>query len=421
VRGERLRCVSRVCHTVLLVVFVSLTPHPAEAAHLEYHEGFPIIFLDGSPYELGRQHGRLLKDSVRQAVAQILGYFRRYPKVPLLGPLAVNWWLDRPWEHARPFLPPDYVEELRGLSEASGVSLRDLWRLHAIPDRTYSCSNLVAWGRATADGRLIHTRNLDWTIQVSIQDYATMFVVRPDNKQAFVNVGWAGFIGVLSGVNAQRLSIGQIGAETVDVSYRGLPMAFLMRKVLEESSDTEDAAQIIREAPRTVGVNYVVADAKQPRGIVVETTHRHATVFEADDPKEHAVSYARPIADAVFRADTAIDPIIRDLQLASKGNPRRRGLEPPGGSAYEIRYLGQAAGITANYGRLDAQRAIDVAKAVAPDSNVQSVVFAWPEVWVANAQGATPASHTTYHRLDVERFLRDDRAPRPEAERSFGD
>jgi hypothetical protein len=184
-----------------------------------------------------------------------------------------------------------------------------------------------------------------------------------------------------------------------------MPMAFLMRTVLEEAVDLQQAATLITEAPRTVGTNYVIADAKAGQAVAIETTHRHVAVFYADDPKEHRVSYARPTADAVFRADTAMDPQIRDRQLASEGNPDKPGLEPPGGSAYDVRYLGQAAGILAHYGKLDPQQALEIAKAVAPSSNVQSVIFAWPQIWIANAKGTTPAAKTSYHRLDLKQLF----------------
>lgn len=378
---------------------------PAEAAHVEDHDGLPVIYLEGSPYEIGRQHGALLREDVRRSVGQILGYFRRYLKLPLIRTLAANWWLDRPWRQARSFIPADYVEELRGLSDGSGVPLKELWRLHAIPDRTYSCSGFAAWGRATADGRLIHTRNLDWNIHADIQRYATVFVVRPEGKQAFVNVGWAGFIGVLTGINEQGISIGQVGAETTDATFRGLPMTFLMRRVLEEAGDVPEAVAVIEQAPRTVGVNYLIADANTPNAVAVETTHRHVAVFDADDPDEHLVTYARPIPDVVFRADTAVNPQIRDRQMASKGDPRKKGLEPPGGSAYEVRYLGQAAGILAHYGQITPEIAKQIAQTVAPGSNVQSVVFAWPDLWVANADGSTRATHTPYRHLNLEELL----------------
>jgi len=390
---------------IITLVTCHLSPVTAEAARVEHHDGLPIVYLEGAPTELGRQHGELLTDDVRRATATLLGYFRAYLKVPLIRSVAANWWLDRSWAQAKPFVPADYLEELRALASASGVSLRDLWRFHAVPDRTYACSGLAVWGRATSGGRLIHTRNLDWTIEVGIQRYATVCVVRPAGKHAFVNVGWAGFIGALTGMNDRQISIGQIGAETVDATYAGIPMAFLMRRVLEEADDLDEAVRLIREAPRTVGVNYVVADAKANRAVVVETTRSHVAVFEADDATEHGVAYARPLPDAVFRADTAVDAGIRDRQLASGGNPRAPGLESPAGSAYEVSYLGQAAGILSRYGRINVEAAKELAKAAAPSSNVQSVIFAWPELWVANAQGPTRAAYTTYHRLDLRELF----------------
>lgn len=378
----------------------------AEAVQEEFQDGLRIVYLSGTPYELGRQHGEVLREEVRACVRQVLGYFRSYLHIPGIRLWLVNWWLDTAWKRATPFIPPDYLEELRGLADGSGVSLQELYRLHAIPDRTYSCSSFAAWGRATAGGRLVHVRNLDWSMRAGIQRFPVVFVVHPTGKHAFVNIGWAGFVGVLSGVNDQQLSIGQIGAETKEATLRGEPMVFLMRRVLEETSDLDEAAALIVKARRTIGVNYVLAQAKAHRAIVMETTHRHIRVFQANDPAEHAVRYARPIADVVFRADAAVDPVIRNQQLASGGDPTHPGLEDPAGSsAYEVRYLGQAAGILANYGTIDGKKAQEIARAVAPPSNVQSVVFAWPDLWVANAHDTTPAAFTLYTHLSVEHLL----------------
>ena len=319
--------------------------------------------------------------------------------------LAVNWWIDHSWRQAWPYIPTDYVEELQGLSDGSGVPLKEIWRMHAIPDRTYTCANFAAWGRATAGGRLIHMRNLDWTINAGIQRYPAVFVVRPAGKCAFINVGWAGFIGGLSGVSERGISIGQVGADTADASFAGIPMVFLMRRVLEQAATLDEAAYIIDRSPRTVGVNYVVADAREPRGLAIETTRHFAQIFSADDPREHRVTYARPVCDAVLRADTAVDTVIRDEQYASGGNPKQDGAEAPTGSAYEVRYVGQASRLQAAAGTLDVEGAKGIARAVAPASNVQSVIFAWPEVWVANADGATPAAQTAYYPLNAEELF----------------
>ena len=388
-----------------LLCWVMWAP-PADAAPREESDGLRVVRLSGTPYELGRQHGERLKEEVRASVRRVLDYFRASLKVPWVRTWAVNWWLDRSWRQSEPCVPPDYLEELRGVADGAGVPLRELMRLHAVPERTYACSNFAAWGRATKDGRLIHLRNLDWSIEAGIQQSPVVFVVRPEGKRAFINVGWAGFIGVLTGINDAQVSIGQVGAETLEATSRGEPMAFLMRRVLEEADDVTGAVRLIVEAKRTVGVNYVIADAKAPAAAAVETNSKRARVFGPDDVVERHVLYARPMPDAVFRADTAMDPDIRDRQLASDGDPRRPGLEDPSGSsAYHTRYLGQAEGLHARFGRLDPAGAQEIARAVAPDSNIQSVVFAWPDLWVANAQGRTPAARTRYHHLDASRLL----------------
>lgn len=387
---------------VLVACCLSLV---AEGAPVEEANGLHIVHLSGTPREIGRQHGELLGHEVRLCVSQVLRYFRSYLKVPWVRSWLVNWWLDSAWRRAAPFVPERYLEELRGVAEGSGMPLRELLRLHAVPDRTYSCANFAAWGRATKDGRLIHMRNLDWNIEAGVQRFPAVFVIRPQGKRAFVSVAWAGFVGVLTGVNDAQLSIGQVGAETVDLSFRGEPMVFLMRRILEEATDVDAAAQIIRNAHRTVGVNYLIADADARRALVIETTHRYVRVFAADDPAEQEIEYARPLADVVFRADTAMDPVIRERQIASGGDPKRPGLEAPTGSAYNTRYLGQAAGLSAHFGQLDVDAAQTIAKTVAPDSNVQSVVFAWPDVWIANADVLTPAAQTAYRRLDAAQLF----------------
>ncbi|MBI4356067.1 MAG: hypothetical protein HY597_06445 [Candidatus Omnitrophica bacterium] len=417
----------RFVKTLALALWLCAAPAVWAEPHVETVEGLTVVFLEGRPYDLGHQHGTLLKPQVQQMVRGTLRFFHGYVKMPVLGPWLVNWKLDRIYRQMRPHIPPAYLDELRGLAEGSGVPLRDLERLHAIPELTTSCSSLAVFGHATADGRLYHTRNLDWNIQAGVQRFAVVFVVRPEGQHALLNIGWAGFIGALSGINDQTISIAQIGAKSTDESYAGTPMPFLLRRILEEASTLGEAVAIVSAAPRTRGNNYVFAQARPnpaianaPRDVggqanrrqtvALETTRHHVAVFRPDDAAEHQVSYAAPLPDSVFRADTAMDPTIRNAQLASHGDPNKPGLEDPAGSsAYDLRYLGQEAMIERSFGNLDAELVRAIAQTVASPSNVQSVIYAYPELWVANAEGRTPAANTPYHHLRIDGWL----APTP--------
>jgi len=77
-------------------------------------------------------------------------------------------------------------------------------------------------------------------------------------------------------------------------------------------------------------------------------------------------------------------------------------LELPQGSAYEIRYRRHGELVQKFYGALDAESAKTIAREIAPPSNIQSVIYAFPEFWVANTQGDLRAAETEYVAFNFE-------------------
>ena len=58
-------------------------------------------------------------------------------------------------------------------------------------------------------------------------------MVAPEGKRAFVNVGYAGFVGSVTGMNEAQVSLGEMGGRG-EGHWDGVPMANLMRRGLEE-------------------------------------------------------------------------------------------------------------------------------------------------------------------------------------------
>ncbi len=364
------------------------------SGELRWAGNLPVLHLRGTPYEMGYQHGILLRREVRASVKNILSYADRQLRVPALGRMIARKKLDRAWSRMKPHVPERYLEEMQGLADGAGIPLRLIQEVHALPDLTsVACASSVAGGAATVDGRLIQIRNLDWAIQSDVQRYAALIVEEPAGRKPFVNIGWLGFVGVLSGINRDGLSVAQIGAESVDTNLRGVPMPFLLRRVLEEAGNLKEAAKIIETGPRTMGYNYLFADAKAKDAVALETTRQNFVSFPMQ-------------GDRLLRSDLALDPLIRDLQLACQGDPYRIGPESPqGSSAYEVRYRGQSALLERFHGRIDPEVAMAVARAVAPPTNIQSVVYAYPQIWVATARGRQPAAEGVYQQVDLDRLF----------------
>jgi hypothetical protein len=351
--------------------------------NLESFRSLPIVYLRGTPYEIGWQRGDALRDEIqaanRLAEQNIDARAAESLPIPLVNELLVDLTLWKAHETLEGRLDDRYKAELRGMADASGVSLRDFKRHLAVSELfAASCSSFAAMNTATEDGRLIQTRNLDWAIESNAQDYAVIEAVKPSGRNAYISVTFAGFPGVLSGINEHGICVSEIGAGSAAKTLDGTPMVFLLRKVLEEAQTLDQAVAIVRDAPRTGGFNYIIGSAKERTAVALETNAEHCAVFTLNDSSEVRNQYARPLKDILVRGAWAVDERIRDRQEACGGDPAKPGCEPPHGSGYRSRYKdhSELLGERIFSGRkIDLAAAFAINKQVAMDSNIQSIVY----------------------------------------------
>ena len=404
---------AKIWGSVFLVGLLLAPPVGAEKPLLDTFRGgrmrtdgrLKIVRLEGDPYTLGYQHGRLLQKEIQETVASVLTYYASRYKILPVGRWIVNGQLDRAYQTMEPYLPRDYQEELRGLAEGSGVALQELKRFQAIPEQfPFLGSSFAAYGEATTQKRLLHEQTISWDLKAGFQRYPTLFVYRPTNKLPFVTVGIPGFIGVLSGANGQGISVALMGAASADETFQGTPSAFLSRRILEESYELEEAITLVTKASRTRGWNYLLADSVRQDAAVLETTSKLVAVFYHED-KLQLPTYGVTLRQAMIRGETALDPLVRDRQKCSNGDPRVRGLEVPAGAAFERRYRFQAGLIQNNFGLMMPETALLIAKESADETALQSVLYAYPELWVAYAEDEVPATKTRSWHLSLEQLF----------------
>jgi hypothetical protein len=104
-----------------------------------------------------------LKIEFEDAIPKKIPAFLKKPTSTLFISAA----LDLTYEITRPFTNRKYYEEMRGIADASGVSIKLIRRIHMIGELTKgTCSMFGAWGKATADGKVIQLRALDWVLSL---------------------------------------------------------------------------------------------------------------------------------------------------------------------------------------------------------------------------------------------------------------
>ena len=223
---------------------------------LERPGAVPILFLSGTPEEMGRQHGALLKDRIATTYSRILlvagGYLY----------LKDDWFFDRIEEVERrvgAVLPDRFLRECDAMSAAAGLTRAQGRALNLFPEM-FHCSGIAARGKATRGGQVVHARVLDYMRDIGLQKTSVLQVFMPKGFHAWISVGFAGFNGTVTSMNEKGLAMGEMGGRG-EGKWDGLPMSYLMRRVMEECVTVEEALALSRATPLTCTYYYVLSDA----------------------------------------------------------------------------------------------------------------------------------------------------------------
>lgn len=245
----------------------------------EGEDAITVLTVWGTPYEMGYAHGKLCG---RQAT----GLYTRFIMAMCIGMKVKPDILDDAWEQMEPFVSDSMKEEMKGLADGSGLDIKTIHRVHAIPDLSeFHCTFFAAWGDATKDGNLHQIRALDYATEAGIQNEPALIVQKPNEGNAFVNVGWLGFVGVVSGMNEKHIAVSEIGEHFSDEveTLAGEPMPFVMRRALEEADDIDAAVDVFKNAHRTSSYLYCIGDGKIPEARALRTSKDFCEVYGPSD------------------------------------------------------------------------------------------------------------------------------------------
>ena len=323
-------------------------------------QGKTILMVAGTPEQMGAAQGTLLREPARTLTERVLYLVGGADSIQ-----GGVWFFDRMAEIERrtlPHTPRRFLDECDALAAAAGVSRRDGRYANLFPER-FHCSGVAVRGAASADGRVIHARVLDYMRDIRLQDAAIVAVFMPEGRNAWMSLGYAGFVGTVTAMNEKGLAVGEMGGRG-EGDWDGVPMSYLLRDVMERASTVDEGLEILRASPRTCEYYYVLSDRSRAMA-GVHADARQMTVLEpgAQHPQLPLVP-----------ADTVL-------------------ISGPGRAEALSERLQQ------HYGKIDVATMIDIIKRpVAMSSNLHNAIFA-PEtldMWCADAGRDTVACDEPY-------------------------
>lgn len=296
-----------------LLAFTSVALHAAspgprlQGAYKFNQGGWTYVHLQGTPAQIGYQHGYLLareiednvnvqKVEVPHAVQRDWSFFRGAAKKVL-------------WPH----IEPEYQQELRGIVaglHAQGSSL-DLWDIVALNGvmelRDYylpalndkekkpnppeavapgKCSALIATGSATADGKIVIAHS-NWSSYAEGERWTEVFDIVPAGGQHFIMDGSPGIITSQDdfGVNTSGLMITETTLPaTRGFDANGIPEFDRSRKAMQYATSIDEYAAIMRKGNNGGYANsWLIGDRKTGEIGYLELGLRHTPLTKKKD------------------------------------------------------------------------------------------------------------------------------------------
>ncbi len=291
-------------------------------ARVQAHDGFLLVELAGDPYERGRQHGQVLRPQVRLFRDRLYGdiVFKRGRRLGAAFTAVLYGLLSRMHRH----IPRELRQEMRGVADGAGISYRDVLLFNCFDDLLHglillnpvltpivnhrfvapilgrlcsprlACSSFVLCGDRTETGTPLHGRNLDYLLSDGfvdpdgvvprvLREHLIVFVVRPSSGRPFASISWPGFVGSVTAMNRDGLSLACLTSTVPRETPNGIPLPLLYRLLAQYAGSLDEAEWLLRGARRTIGNNLTVASGQSGDARLFEFTPDRLAVLTPRD------------------------------------------------------------------------------------------------------------------------------------------
>ncbi len=254
------------------------------------------MYIEGAPYERGLIYGELAKELIQYQedvfVSQIkqlipsptwqrtlkwlIGYFNS--ELPNNIPLENQqemYGISKSFSSAYDFISPKYVRILN-YHAAHDIG-------HALNDYSLvGCTSFALQNSKTVDRNMIIGRNFDFFVSDSFAQQKLILFVNPTTGYKFASYSWAGFTGVVSGLNEMGLSV-TINASKSDIPTRSrTPISLLTREILQYAATIEEAVAIAGKRNTFVSETLMIGSARDGKTVLIEKSPTKMGIYDSN-------------------------------------------------------------------------------------------------------------------------------------------
>ncbi len=259
----------------IFLIALFLTGHlTCQDSRLTHNGNLRILVLEGEPYQRGFEHGKALKKEIHELLKLWKADIERSYKVD--ADTFVKKFLKKTnFQKAIMRWTPDLWEELKGIADGADVELNTMYAFQLIDEmwvigRDVQANNCTTIGVKKTKSPSIVAQNLD--IPGFYHGFQTLLHIKDPKTdwEAFVFT-IPGLIGA-NGLNNHSIAVVVNAVQQLDHSYDGLPVAFVIRGILQRKT-YDDAVKFIRTIKHGAPQNYMIGGSENAGSYECSTTH----------------------------------------------------------------------------------------------------------------------------------------------------
>jgi hypothetical protein len=257
--------------------------------------GLYELYVEGTPFERGVVNGKLTHELVQYQEEVFTGQLHRLvPSSFYLNILKYFvGWFNRDLDKN---ISEEYKQEIYGISQVASHDFDDIappyqriLNYHAAHDIGHAlqnmslvgCTAFATWDSRSEDSTLIIGRNFDFYVGDDFARDKIIAFYSPDKGYKFMMVTFGGMTGVLSGMNAEGLTV-TINAAKSDVpSASATPVSLVAREILQYASTIKEAYTIAEKHKMFVAESFLIGSAKDGNAALIEKTPEGIDFYES--------------------------------------------------------------------------------------------------------------------------------------------
>lgn len=251
------------------------------------------LYVQGSGQERGARQGALTRELMKYQEDVFVNQIREI--IPSDSYLSVlRTFLIVFNRNMGKYVPEEYRNEIVAMSEfctrdydAIGTPYERQLNYHGAHDIGHTmqqymlvgCSSFAAWGERAQNGAMVVGRNFDFYVGDDFAKNKLLTFAVPDSGFRYASIGWAGMIGVLSGMNEKGLTVTINAAKGSIPTSATTPISILTREILQYAQNIEQAYDIAQRAQTFVSESILIGSASDNRAVVIEKTPEKTVLY----------------------------------------------------------------------------------------------------------------------------------------------